>query len=60
MEYHPGYGDTCRSRDRARNRHCWVIRHEGGNLQLKPGSRRYGPTQSKALACEWEDGTMEV
>src|SRR6266576_3233296 len=38
----------------------WVIRHEGGNLQLKPGSRHYGPTQSKALVCEWEDGTMEV
>jgi hypothetical protein len=38
----------------------WVIRHEGGNLQLKPGSRRYGPTRSKALVCEWEDGTMEV
>ena len=29
--------------------HDWVIRHEGGNLQLKPGSRRYGPTPSKAL-----------
>jgi hypothetical protein len=38
----------------------WVIRHEGGNLQLKPGSRRYGPTRSKALVCEWEDGTMKV
>jgi hypothetical protein len=35
----------------------WVIRHEGANLQLKPDSRRYGPTQSKALVCEWEDGT---
>jgi hypothetical protein len=38
----------------------WVIRHKGGNLQLKPGSRRYGPTRSKALVCEWEDGTMKV
>jgi hypothetical protein len=38
----------------------WVIRHEGRNLQLKSGSRRYGPTRSKALVCEWEDGTMEV
>jgi hypothetical protein len=38
----------------------WVIRHEGANLQLKPASRRYGPTQSKALVCEWEDGTMKV
>jgi hypothetical protein len=38
----------------------WVIRHEGRYLQLKPGHRRYGPTQSKALVCEWEDGAIEV
>jgi hypothetical protein len=38
----------------------WVIRHEGRCLQLQPGQRRYGPTQSKALVCEWEDGAMEV
>jgi hypothetical protein len=38
----------------------WVIRHEGHYLQLQPGNRRYGPTKSKALVCEWEDGTMEV
>jgi hypothetical protein len=38
----------------------WVIRHEGRYLQLQPGQRRYGPTQSKALVCEWEDGTMAV
>jgi len=38
----------------------WVIRHAGRYLQLQPGQRRYGPTQSKALVCEWEDGTMEV
>ena len=38
----------------------WVIRHEGRALQLSPGRRCYGPTQSKALVCEWEDGTMEV
>ena len=38
----------------------WVIRHEGRYLQLQPGNRRYGPTKSKALVCEWEDGTMEV
>jgi hypothetical protein len=38
----------------------WVIRHEGRYLQLQPGQRRYGPTQSKALVCEWEDGAMEV
>ncbi len=38
----------------------WVIRHEGRDLQLKPRLRRYGPTRSKALVCEWEDGTLEV
>jgi len=38
----------------------WVIRHEGRYLQLKPGQQRYGPTQSQARVCEWEDGTMEV
>ena len=38
----------------------WVIRHEGSNFQLKPRSRHYGPTRSKALVCEWEDGAMEV
>jgi len=38
----------------------WVIRHEGRDLQLKPRLRRYGPTRSKALVCQWEDGTMEV
>jgi hypothetical protein len=38
----------------------WVIRHAGRSLQLRPGQRRYGPTQSKALVCEWEDGAMAV
>jgi hypothetical protein len=38
----------------------WVIRHEGRYLQLQPGQRRYGPTQSKALVCEWEEGAIEV
>ncbi len=38
----------------------WVIRHNGRNLQLQPGQRRYGPTQSKALVCEWEDEAMQV
>jgi transposase len=38
----------------------WVIRHEGRYLQLQPGNRRYGPTKSKAVVCEWEDGTTEV
>ena len=39
----------------------WVIRHEGRDLQLQAtGQRRYGPTQSKALVCEWENGAREV
>jgi hypothetical protein len=40
--------------------HDWVIRHEGRCLQLQLSHRHYGPTQSKALVCEWEDGAMEV
>jgi hypothetical protein len=38
----------------------WVIRHNRRFLQLQPGQRRYGPTKSKAVVCESEDGTMEV
>jgi hypothetical protein len=38
----------------------WVIQHNTRSLQLKPSQRRYGPTQSKALVCEWEDKTLEV
>jgi transposase-like protein len=38
----------------------WVIRHDNRWLQLLPKQRRYAPTRSKALVCEWEDGTREV
>jgi hypothetical protein len=38
----------------------WVIRHAGRPLQLQPGRRHYGTNRTKALVCEWEDGTMEV
>ena len=38
----------------------WVIRHEGRCLQLQSGQRHYGPTRSKALVCEWENGVMQV
>ena len=38
----------------------WVVRHQGRFLQLQPKHRYYGPTQAKALVCEWEDGTTEV
>jgi len=38
----------------------WVVQYRGHFLQLKPQNRRYGPTQSKAMICEWEDGAVEV
>jgi len=38
----------------------WVIRHAGRWLQLQPQQRRYGPTRSKALVGEYEDGSVEV
>jgi transposase len=38
----------------------WVIRHHGCYLQLRPGQRYRGSTKSKALVCEWEDGSMAI
>lgn len=38
----------------------WIVRYETRCLQLEPRNRRYGPTQAKALVCEWEDGSLEV
>ena len=38
----------------------WVVRHHGRFLQLQPKHGHYGPTQARALVCEWEDGTTEV
>src|ERR1700730_7095883 len=38
----------------------WVVQYRGHFLQLKPQSRRYGPTKAKARICEWEDGAVEV
>jgi hypothetical protein len=38
----------------------WVVQYRGHFLQLKPQNRRYGPTQSKAMICGWEDGAVEV
>ncbi|HYL85167.1 MAG TPA: ISNCY family transposase [Candidatus Angelobacter sp.] len=38
----------------------WVIRYRHRWLQLQPGQRRYGPTKSKALVSEYEDGAVEV
>jgi transposase len=52
--------ETFRLETERRISNDWVIRHDGRALQLQPRHRRYGPTKSKALVCEWEDGTMEV
>jgi transposase len=38
----------------------WVIRHHGRYLQLRPGQRYGGSNKSKALVCEWEDGSMAI
>jgi hypothetical protein len=38
----------------------WVVRYEGRYLQLKPRQRHWGPTQTRAVVCEWEDGHLEV
>ncbi len=38
----------------------WVVRYDGRFLQLKPQQRHRGPTQAKAVVCEWEDGRVEV
>jgi hypothetical protein len=38
----------------------WVVQYRGHLLQFKPQNRRYGPTQSKALISECEDGAVEV
>ena len=38
----------------------WVIRYQDRWLQLQPGQRRYGPTKSKALVCQSQDGATEV
>jgi len=38
----------------------WVVQYRGHFLQLQPQKKRYGPTQAKALVCEWEDGAVEV
>ena len=38
----------------------WVLQYRGHFLQLKAQNKRYGPTQAKALVCEWEDGAVEV
>jgi transposase len=38
----------------------WVVQYRGHFLQLKPKNKRYGPTQAKAVICEWEDGAVAV
>ena len=29
-------------------------------LQLKPQNQSYGPTRTKVMVCQWEDGRIEV
>jgi len=38
----------------------WVVQYRGHFLQLKPQNKCWGPTQTKALICAWEDGAVEV
>jgi hypothetical protein len=38
----------------------WVVRYAGRYLQLKPQQHHRGPTQARAVVCEWEDGRLEV
>jgi len=37
-----------------------VVGYNTRYLQLQPAHRQYGPTQAKAMVCEWEDGRVEV
>ena len=39
---------------------CFLIIETCFRNAGQPGQRRYGPTQSKALVCEWEDGAIQV
>jgi transposase len=38
----------------------WVVRYDNRFLQLRPQQHHRGPTQAKAVVCEWEDGRLEV
>ena len=38
----------------------WVIRHHGRYLQLQPERKHRRSSKSKALVCEWEDGSMAI
>jgi transposase-like protein len=38
----------------------WVIRHHGRYLQLRPGQKYGGSKKSKAVVCEWEDGSIAI
>jgi hypothetical protein len=37
-----------------------VIRHHGRYLQLQPERKHHRSSKSKALVCEWEDGSMAI
>jgi len=36
------------------------VQYRGHYLQLQPQINAMGPTQAKALVCEWRDGGLEV
>jgi hypothetical protein len=38
----------------------WVIRHHGRYLQLQPERKHRRSSNSKALVCEWEDGSTAI
>jgi hypothetical protein len=38
----------------------WVIRHHGRYFQLRPERKHRRSSKSKALVCEWEDGSMAI
>ena len=40
--------------------HDWVVHYGGCCWQLQPRQRRYGPTKSQALVCQYADGAIEM
>ena len=38
----------------------WVVRYDNRLFQVQAQSRKYAPAQGKVLACEWQDGTVEI
>ena len=38
----------------------WVVRYDNRLFQVQAQSRKYAPAQGKVLACEWQEGTVEI